>query len=110
MGTVRVGDLRPGMVLARPALDKTGHVILRDGLPLTDKHVQLLTSWKVEGVDVVGVNDVPLAELEAAAASDPQTKARLESIESRFQGITDEVLLQLRDIVKRRCLSSSVRP
>lgn len=110
MGALKVGDLRPGMVLGKPALDGKGHPILRDGVALTEKHIQLLSSWKVETVDVLGANDVPIAELETAAANDARTRADLDAIEARFQGITDEVLLQLRDIVKRRLLSRVARP
>ncbi len=104
MGLVKLADLRPGMVLAQPALDRKGNKILREGMTLTARHFEVLKAWKVAAVDVQGVDEVSLEELEAKVAGQAEASAQLREIEARFAGADDELRTMLRDEIKRRFL------
>jgi hypothetical protein len=60
--------LEPGMVLARPVMNKSGMIMLGEGTELTDNLIEKIRDMGIEGVHVQGMSqpDVPLEALLAA--------------------------------------------
>ena len=110
MGIVKVDAVAAGMVLGKPVIDHKGHLVLREGITLTENHVKLLHAWKIPTVDVQGANEVSLAELESRVAGDAAAQQGLAHIDRRFEGVQDPLLLSIRDLVKRRALSRFLAP
>lgn len=52
MGSIRINQVKPGMVLACDVTDRTGRVILRAGLTLAEGHLKTLRSWGVTEADI----------------------------------------------------------
>ncbi len=70
---MHLDEVRAGMVLRQPALDAKGNVLLKEGVPLTERHLGLL---KAHGVTEV-------------AAADPDMEAR------EVQGMSSEEAAQM---------------
>ncbi len=51
MTDIRLDDVQPGMVLSRQATGKNGHVLLKEGVTLTDRHLSLLRAHGVTQID-----------------------------------------------------------
>ena len=51
MTELRLDDLQPGLVLAHPAVDARGNVLLNEGVALTERHLTLLRAPGVTHVD-----------------------------------------------------------
>jgi hypothetical protein len=49
---MRLDEVRAGMVLQRPVLDAKGNVLLREGLPLTERHLRLLQAHGIVQLEV----------------------------------------------------------
>jgi hypothetical protein len=60
--------LEPGMVLARPVMNKSGMIMLGEGTELTDNLIEKIRDMGIESVHVQGMSqpDVPLEALLAA--------------------------------------------
>ncbi len=72
--------LEPGMRLAADVTDRSGRVLLRAGLELTDKHLKILKTWGVTEASVES-NDA-----ETAPIIDPVRLAAVEAeVRQRFQ-------------------------
>ena len=69
MGVLNTNDLKVGMILAEPALNKNGTVILGEGSALTEKHINLFKAWGVSEVDVEGVDSGQMEKEEMQALS-----------------------------------------
>ncbi len=54
MITLSLGRLKPGMILAEPALNFQGVLLLDTGAELTEKNIQILKSWGVTKISVEG--------------------------------------------------------
>jgi len=54
MITLSLGRLKPGMILAEPAHNFQGVLLLDTGATLTEKNIQILKSWGVTKISVEG--------------------------------------------------------
>lgn len=95
MGSVRIKELTPGMVLADDVTDIKGRLLLPKGKPVGPEHIRIFKIWGVSQVRAAGIageNELP------ETAIDP---ARLESIrrelEERFR-LTDRNHPAIREI------------
>ena len=80
-----VADTEPGMVLARPATNPQGQVLLKAGTEITPKHIRIFQSWGVTEVEVEG----PSAE----AAEDVPVTEQMEKVRARFRRAEDDPIL-----------------
>lgn len=77
MAIVRIKDLKPGMILASPAKDPNGRLLLTDGEEITGKHIRTFKAWGIAEVDIKGspdedsVTESQLSEVKAQQASTP---------------------------------------
>lgn len=81
MAYLTVDQAREGMVLAAPVTDRRGRLLLPEGRPLTERHVEALRMWGISHVEVEGDDPVD----EADPTVDPETldQAR-EIVDARF--------------------------
>ena len=54
MSMVSLENLEPGMVLAASVLDKSGRLLLGEGVELVEKHLFIFRTWGIVEVDIVG--------------------------------------------------------
>ena len=68
MAKLSTERLEPGMVLARPVMNKSGMIMLGEGTELTDNLIEKIRDMGIESVHVQGMSqpDVPLEALLAA--------------------------------------------
>ncbi len=78
MGTINVGDLQAGMVLASEVKNMNGQLLMPSGLSITEKHLGLLKAWGITEVDVEGVNKEDVVS-QATAQMDPAILAAAEA-------------------------------
>jgi hypothetical protein len=74
MGLVKLADAHPGMVLASDARDRTGRLLLRKGLAITESAVRVFQMWGVGQIDVEGIGPLP----EHAVPDPPVDEATVE--------------------------------
>ncbi|MCU0561116.1 MAG: HDOD domain-containing protein [Desulfobacterales bacterium] len=86
MGSVRIKELKAGMVLADDVTDIKGRLLLPKGRPIGPDHIRIFKIWGVARVNVMG------GPKECEPAGQPIDPARLEAIrralENRFR-LTD---------------------
>jgi hypothetical protein len=70
MGLVKLADAHPGMVLARDVRDRTGRLLLRKGLAVTESAMRVFRMWGVGQVDVEGVGSSPEEPISAPAVDE----------------------------------------
>jgi HD-like signal output (HDOD) protein len=74
MGSIRVGVLKPGMVLSDDVRDVKGRLLLGKGKPVTTEHIRIFKMWGIPQVAVAG------APTDAAALSPQVDPQRLEAV------------------------------
>jgi HD-like signal output (HDOD) protein len=70
MGIVHVDDLKSGMVLADDIKDAMGRFLLRQGIVLQDKHIEIFKSWGITEANIEGI-DQKIASEEMTQQIDP---------------------------------------
>ena len=89
MPSVSVGNLKPGMVLAKP-LSRGNMVILGEGTVLTEAWISRIEDMNVERVFIDGPSEQAVPKEEA-----------LDALEARFRNVIDKPhMRQLKKIVK----------
>ncbi len=56
MGRLNLDEISPGMILASDVLDRSGRVLLKTGLQVTEKHLTILKQWGITDADILGVD------------------------------------------------------
>ena len=79
MGSVRIKELKPGMVLAEDVTDIKGRLLLPKGKPIAPEHIRIFKIWGVAQVSVTG------APGEGEASAKPIDPVRLESIRRELE-------------------------
>lgn len=98
MQLCKISDAAPGMVLARPIRNPEGAVLCPAGLELTDMSIRRLQRTGVETFFVEGGDEIG-----------PTPEERIAELTRRFQGISDPVMLQIKDIVENHFRGSSAQ-
>lgn len=95
MKVVRVDQLKPGDVTAATVKNEAGGVLIGPGTTLSDATIRRL---KAAGVDTVSV--------ETRGDDTPKNMSnivrRLEELSVRFAGVTDPLLLEIKDVTAKR--------
>lgn len=93
------------MVLGSDVKDLSGRMLLKSGTEIGDKHLKVLRTWGVAGVDVENADDgdVATAELELEELPHEIIMAIEYEVGKRFVGvdISHPVMMALVDTVKR---------
>ena len=105
MGVISLDEVRPGMALASPVSNRQGVILLQQGAQISERHLNILKSWGVTELDVVGVQEVSLEDLEAEMAKDPKLAAMSKKLDNLFARVKDEPLMKkLLQIAKKQLL------
>lgn len=91
MHLVRVSELEPGLVLAKAVTNARGAVLCPAGLKLTAETIQRLDKAGVESVAVEG-----------GEVGGERIRHRLDALETRFAGINDPLMLEIRATIESR--------
>ena len=62
MGFINVNDLKPGMILDQPVINKHGTLLMDAGSKLAEKHITIFKTW---GVTEAGIKGVDRDQLDA---------------------------------------------
>lgn len=73
---VATAELRVGMVLAAPVSGPGGRQLAAAGTALTDKHLQVLRVWGIDGVEVTDSAPTPSPAEDALLKSQRETAYR----------------------------------
>ena len=66
MGTIAMGQIEPGMVLADDLKDRNGKFLLTKGVKLTTKHLKVIKTWGVIEADIEGITAKDVDEKQTA--------------------------------------------
>lgn len=87
MVNIRIKDLKLGMVLASPARDPNGRLLLPAGEKITDKHIRTFKAWGIVEVDVADDNEeggVPVGQASATNAEGASIQVK-EEVDELFR-------------------------
>jgi HD-like signal output (HDOD) protein len=66
MGTIAVGQIEPGMMLASDLKDRNGRFLLSKGVELSTKHLKVIKTWGVVEADIEGLTAKDVDEKQTA--------------------------------------------
>lgn len=105
MGRITVTAVQPGMRLSSPVFIRHRHCLAAGGTVLDESKIALLQAWGVVEVEVEGVAEPSLEEIEARMARSPTLTKLSAEIDERFFGASaHEFLHALRRLVKQLAL------
>ncbi len=85
MANVRIKDIKQGMVLASPARDPNGRLLLSVGEEITDKLICTFKAWGITEVEIKGNGD------EERVTEDPFSEVRAEQVPLQVREEVDEL-------------------
>lgn len=88
--------IRPGMKTYEEVVDSQGRVLCGKGIEIT---VEMLKRFEELGVSYVTVEGTPVK-----LPWEKTLEEELEALEARFQGVKEETLLQIKEIIKEMLL------
>lgn len=102
MSRISTDKLQPGMVLADDVKDLSGRMLLTCGTAIQEKHLRVLRTWGILGVEVEGEGE---SEAEIFSLDDlpAEAVAKIEAeLEKRFTGVdlSHPVMSCLADLAK----------
>ena len=88
---VKIDDLKPGMILARPVLNHQGVLLLEVGAKITKKNIRIFKSWGVMEVSVKG----ELNKLKTVGKTPvPRVKDTVEmELQAKFSDVMDDPVM-----------------
>ena len=93
------------MILGVDVKDLSGRMLLKSGTKIEEKHLKVLRTWGVTGVEVEGDDGIAVSEPEGESGDlPPEVIAAIDSeLEKRFIGVdlSHPVMVALVDAVKR---------
>ena len=105
MPRISTDKLLAGMILKVDVTDPSGRMLLKSGIEIEEKHLKILRTWGVMGVEVESDEDVAVSDPEIQLSDLPsEIIAAIEGeIEERFVGVdtSHPVMVALIDEVKR---------
>lgn len=110
MKALRLKDLTPGMVTAKPVLNLQGVLLLNRGVELSDKNIWIMRSWGVNEVWVEGGRE---DEEKKESESENQLNDIIEKqMKEKFSGVLDnhimvEIMRLSRKHLEKRLLSDA---
>lgn len=88
--------IRPGMKTYEEVVDSQGRVLCGKGIEIT---AEMLKRFEELGVSYVTVEGTPVK-----LPWEKTLEEELEALEARFQGVKEETLLQIKEIIKEMLL------
>jgi len=76
MSMVALENLEPGMVLATDVFDKSGRLLLGEGVELVAKHLIIFRTWGVVEADIVGAGGADTSDFPDAVTGEKLDQAK----------------------------------
>jgi hypothetical protein len=109
MGRVTASILKPGMVLSKPVFNDYRQLLAEAGTILDTRVITLLQTWGVIDVDVQGISEPTLQEIEARMLASEGLQEVAAMIEERFYGAEPQAFVtELHRLVKLHALQKAV--
>lgn len=108
MGRVTASILKPGMVLSKPVFNDYRQQLADAGTILDKRVINLLQTWGVIDVEVQGVAEPTLQEIEAHMSTSDVLQQLSEMIDDRFYGAEQHAFVtELHRLVKFHTLKEA---
>ncbi|MDY6973307.1 MAG: hypothetical protein SV775_13400 [Thermodesulfobacteriota bacterium] len=92
MRSLNLGDLKPGMVLAKPVHSLQGALLTNEGKELSEKDIWIFKSWGVTKVWVEG-EDEGQKEKDIERENDPKALIQRE-LEEKFAEVSEDRVMK----------------
>ena len=103
MRRLKIAELDAGMVLAADVGSDSGHRILSQGTVVTERQIELLTSWQIGEVAVEDEKATPEGVSAALSEESESLKAAKARLAARFEGAeTNEYIQALHAEAEKR--------
>ncbi len=79
MAWVTVDQARAGMALAAPVTDRMGRLLIPEGAELSERHVNALSAWGVEGIEIES-DEAPEPEVEITPEIEADARRQLSPV------------------------------
>ena len=107
MGVLNTSDLQAGMILARPAVNRNGTVMLGPGSALTEKHINLFKTWGVVEVDIEGIDSDQMEKEGIKALSPEAIEAIQQKLDEMFPPFENNLVMrEIYKVVKKITLKN----
>ena len=104
MSWLTVEELFPGMKLGQDVFNKRGVLIIAEGVELTNKHINILKTWGILEVNIVGTEEV---DKESDSAKEEELGQEIlrnidDFLDKRFAQAGDsEIIKEIKRIIRR---------
>ncbi len=103
MLNLKIEDLKPGMILARPVRNLQGVLLLEAGARITKKNIRIFKSWGVNEVVIRGRRSHAKRSSAEAAIADQETIVK--QLKDKFSDVLDDpVMVAIYNAAKSRLL------
>lgn len=104
MQRISTETLQPGMVLGTDVKDLSGRMLLTAGTEIDERHLKILRTWGVAGVEVENDDEIDIqqSDIDFDALAPEVIEAIENEVKSRFAGVdtSHPVMTALIDMVK----------
>ena len=108
MGRTAVSALKPGMILSKPVFNPYRQRLVEAGITLEARTISLLQAWGIIDVEIQGVTELTLQEIESRMANTPALQQISATIDERFHGADQHAFItELRRLVKYQALKET---
>ena len=88
---LKIDELKPGMILAKPVYNQQDLLLLEIDSPLTKKRIWMLKTW---GIDQVSVKGESKADGQTVFETDAETKVDIErDLKAKFEDVIDDPIM-----------------
>ena len=88
---LKIEELKPGMILARPVYNQQELLLLENDTPLTKKRIWMLKTW---GIDRVSVKGKSTDDGETVFETQPETLEAIEKeLTAKFTDVVDDPVM-----------------
>jgi hypothetical protein len=106
MGRVTISILKPGMVLSKPVCNDYQQQLADAGTIVDERVIRLLQTWGVSEVEIQGIAEPSLQEIEAQMSTTLVHQQLSIMIDDRFYGAEPHAfIMELRRLVKQGALA-----
>ena len=88
---IKIEDVKPGMILARPVRNRQGVLLLESGARTTNKSIRIFKSWGVNEVAVKGDHSESSDSAEKAGRQQKESIAK--QLRDKFSDVLDDPVM-----------------
>ena len=93
MLSLKLDELKPGMILAEPVHNQSGSLMLDKDTSLTKRRIWMLKTW---GVDKVRVKGRPTTDDKATSEAERETQESIEKeLRDKFEDTIDDPVMEI---------------